>query len=205
MSFDQNANPYRPTSFSAEPSSSGVRRPLQGYAKVACIFFIILGSLGLLQFLGTIAQFVIAAVAPQQGQVDPNSIFPGAMIIAGIVALVNAAVSVAEIVGGVFGLQQKSRGANLIRNISIFMVIWKLIETLYGVVVGYLVTGLIKDQVLEQMQNQPNPPPMDMGPVVEIGMFIGLAVAAIFGLTMLLFYLFTYLYFRKPQTIAQFS
>jgi hypothetical protein len=109
------------------------------------------------------------------------------------------------VIGGAWGLKQKRRGANLIRSTAAFMVIFKLVETVYGVVVGLMMTEPLKKQIAEQMQNQPNPPAVDLGQFIEIGMWVGLGVAGLFGLFMLLFYLFTFLFFCKQTTLAQFS
>lgn len=204
MSQDPRLNPYSPTGYSID-SNPGVRLPLRGYAKIACIFFIILGSLGLLQFLMTIGQLAVSTFVPQKGTFDPNSIFPGAIVVAVLFAVVNGAVSLAEVIGGVWGLKQTRSGANLIRFTAAFMIVFKLVETVYGVVVGLMMTEPLKKQIAEQMQNQPNPPPIDIGQFIEIGMWVGLGVAGLFGLFMLLFYLFTFLFFCKKTTLAQFS
>lgn len=204
MSLDPTLNPYSPTGYSID-TAPVTKIPLHGYAKVACIFFIILGALGLLQFLIAIGQLAVSTFIPQQGAIDPNTIFPGAIAIAIVFALVNGAVSIAEVLGGVLGLQQKRRGANLIRYTAAFMVFFKLVETVYGVVVGLMMTGPLKKQITEQMQNQPNQPQVDIGPFIEIGMWVGLGFAVLFGLAMLLFYLFTFLFFNKQTTLAQFS
>ncbi len=204
MSQDPSLNPYSPTGYSID-SNPGIKLPLRGYAKIACIFFIILGSLGLLQFLMTIGQLAVSTFLPQKGTFDPNSIFPGAIAVAVVFALVNGAVSLAEVIGGVWGLKQKRSGANLIRSTAAFMIVFKLVETVYGVVVGLMMTEPLKKQITEQMQNQPNPPPVEIGQFIEIGMWVGLGVAGLFGLFMLLFYLFTFLFFCKKTTLAQFS
>ena len=102
------------------------------------------------------------------------------------------------------GLQQKRLGANLIRFVSGFMLFFKVAETVYGCVVGYLSIGPIKEQTIKQMPAQPANGP-DMGMFIEIGMFVGLGIAVLFGLIMFIFYLFSFLSFSKQETLSQFS
>jgi hypothetical protein len=203
MSNQSELNPYLPANFGTDQRTG--KLPLQGYAKVACIFFIILGSIGLLQTMGTFASLAINAVVPQPGQPDVNNIFPGAIVFAIAFALINFGVSIVEILGGILGLKQQRKGANLIRNTSVFMLVFKVVETVYGVVVGFVFMGEIKAQMLESMDKQPNRPEMDMGWVLDIGLYVGFGFAIAFGLIMFLFYLFTFLHFSKPATMAQFS
>jgi hypothetical protein len=207
MSQDPRLNPFSPTGYSID-SNPGVKMPLRGYAKIACIFFIILGALGLLQFLMTVARWVITTLMHQEGAIDLNSIFPGAVVVAVLFAVVNGAVSLTEVIGGVWGLKQKRSGANLIRFTAAFMVVFKLVETVYDVIVGLMITGPISKQLAEQMQKQPNQSEEIIGQLMKIGeilMLYALVFGALFGLFMLLFYLFTFLFFCKKTTLAQFS
>lgn len=204
MNYDPNSNPYSPSGYSIEPVALA-KVPLRGYAKVACIFFIILGALGLLQLMAAIAQLAVASLMPQEGGLDPNSLFPGAMAVGIVFIVLNGAVSIAELLGGILGLKQKLRGANLIRFTSAFMVFLKLVETAYGVVVGFMMIEPMKQQLNDQMQNQPEQPGVDIGAFIEIGIYVGISFAVVMGLAMLAFYLFTFLFFSKQTTLAQFS
>lgn len=202
MSTDSTYNPYTPIS-TPDQSRPGGKMQLRGFVKVVCIFFIVLGALGLLQTLQSIVGIAIVLFADEK-QFNPMKIFPGAMLVTILIGLVNFAVSVCEIAGGVMGLQQKRLGANLIRSVSGFMLIFKVAETAYGCVVGYLSIGSIKEQTMKQMPAQPANAP-DMGMIIDIGMYVGLGIAVLFGLVMFFFYLFSFLSFSKQETLSQFS
>ena len=202
MSTDSTYNPYTPVS-TQDQSRPGGKMQLRGFVKVVCIFFIVLGALGLLQTLQSIVGIAIVLFADEK-QFNPMKIFPGAMLVTILIGLVNFAVSVCEIAGGVMGLQQKRLGANLIRSVSGFMLIFKVAETAYGCVVGYLSIGPIKEQTMKQMPAQPANAP-DMGMIIDIGMYVGLGIAVLFGLVMFFFYLFSFLSFSKQETLSQFS
>lgn len=202
MSTDSTYNPYTPIS-TPDQSRPGGKMQLRGFVKVVCIFFIVLGALGLLQTLQSIVGIAMVLFADEK-QFNPMDIFPGAMLVTILIGLVNFAVSVCEIAGGVMGLQQKRLGANLIRSVSGFMLIFKVAETAYGCVVGYLSIGPIKEQTMKQMPAQPANAP-DMGMIIDIGMYVGLGIAVLFGLVMFFFYLFSFLSFSKQETLSQFS
>ncbi len=207
MSMDSTYNPYAPK-FADDLSEPGVRTPLKGFVKVVCIFFIILGALGLLHTLQAIVGITMAIFMKSSD--DSNAMnamnpFPGAMVVSILFAFINFVVSVCEIMAGVMGLQQKRLGANLIRFTSAFMMVYKVIETVYGIVVGYMAFGPMKEQMTKQMQADPNAPKIDLGFIFDIGMYIGLGFVVLTGLVMFIFYLFAFLSFSKQQTMSQFS
>jgi len=203
MSMDPTTNPYTPV-YMPNASSLGDKRPLRGFLKVVCIFFIILGSLGVLFTIQGVLGMLIVGLMSDEKQFNPMKIFPGAMAVAVLVMTINFAVSVLEIVGGIWGLQQKLKGARLIRNVAGFMAIFKIAETAYGCVVNYLSIGPVMEQTTKQMQEQqPNGP--DLGFVIQIAMVVSIGLAVVFGLVMFFFYLFTFLRFSKQETLSQFS
>lgn len=203
MSFDSTTNPYTPV-YSTNESSRGEKEPLRGFVKVVCIFFIILGSLGVLFTMQGVLGVLILAFMNDKDQFNPMTIFPGAMAVTIIMMIITFAVSVAEIMAGIWGLQQKQKGARLIRNISGFMVIFKIIETAYSCVVNYLSMGPAMEQATKQMQQQ-QANGLDLGLVIQIAMVASIGVAILFGLIMFLFYLFSFLKFSKQETLSQFS
>ena len=147
---------------------------------------------------------LVMALMNDETQFNPMKIFPGAMALAILVMVINFAVSVLEIMGGIWGLQQKQKGAGLIRNISGFMMIFKIAETAYGCFVNYLSIGPVMEQTTKQMQEQqPNGP--DLGMVIQVTMFVSIGLVAVIGLVMFFFYLFTFLRFSKQETLSQFS
>jgi hypothetical protein len=128
MTQDSYENPFYPTNPVDAPSLA--LQPLRGYAKVACIFFIILGAIGVLGALTGVGAFLFRVLV---ANVDENAAnpfqgsYPGEFAIALVLALLSVGVSIAMIFAGVFGLQQKRAGANLITNISIFMILFKVV------------------------------------------------------------------------------
>ena len=210
MSMDPVYNPYTPNtpSFSNDLGHGGSKSPLKGFVKVVCIFFIVLGALGLLHTLQAIIGISMAVFMDSSGEakaMNGMNLFPGAIMVTILLAFINFVVSVCEIMAGVMGLQQKRPGANLIRSISAFMMFFKIIETLYGVVVGYMAFGPLKEQITKQFQSDTNAPKIDMGFFLDIGLIIGLGLAILMGLTMFFFYLFAFLSFSKKETLSQFS
>ena len=203
MSFDSTTNPYTPV-YSTNESSRGEKEPLRGFVKVVCIFFIILGSLGVLFTMQGVLGVLILAFMNDKDQFNPMTIFPGAMAVTIIMMIITFAVSVAEIMAGIWGLQQKPKGARLIRNISGFMVIFKIIETAYGCVVNFLSIGPAMEQATKQVQQQQANAP-DLGLFIQIAMYVSIGVGILFGLIMFLFYLFSFLKFSKQETLSQFS
>ena len=202
MSMDSAYNPYTPT-LADDRGHVGIQGPLKGFVKVVCIFFIVLGALGLLQTLQFIAGMVFI-LSMDEKQFNPMKIFPGAMALAILVGFINFVVSVCEIAGGVLGLKQKRLGANLIRCVSGFMLIFKILETAYGCIVNYFSIGPTIEQTMKQMPAQPANAP-DFGLFIEIGMYIAIGIAILMGLTMFFFYLFAFLSFSKKETLSQFS
>ncbi len=207
MSMDPTYNPYA-AKFADDLSEPGVKAPLKGFVKVVCIFFIILGALGLLHTLQAIVGITMAIFmksSDDASAMNAMNPFPGAMVISILFAFINFVVSVCEIMAGVMGLQQKRLGANLIRFTSAFMMVFKVIETVYGCVVGLFSFGQIKEQAMKQMQADPNAPKIDMGFIFDIGLYIGIGLVVLMGLIMFVFYLFAFLSFSKQQTLSQFS
>jgi hypothetical protein len=206
MTDDSYANPFLPTNPVDAPSVA--KQPLRGYAKVACIFFIILGALGVLGSLTGAGAFLFKVLA---SNLDENAAkpfqgsYPGEFAIAAVIAVLSACVSIAMIVAGVFGLQQKRAGARLITNVSIFMILFKIVETAFGAVNFYMGFPAIKEEVLKKIAADPNPPKIDLGPYLDIGFYVAMVFVIAIGLVMLLFYLFTYLHFCKRDVVAQFE
>ena len=205
MSMDPTYNPYAPK-FADDLGEPGVKAPLKGFVKVVCIFFIILGALGLLQTLQAIVVTTMAAFMESSGEANAmNGMnpYPGAMAVGVLFAFISFVVSVCEIMAGVMGLQQKRLGANLIRFTSAFMMVFKVIETVYGCVLALFTFGQVKEQTMKQMQADPNS--RDMGFILDIGLYVGLGFVVLIGLVMFVFYLFAFLSFSKQQTLSQFS
>ncbi len=210
MSMDPAYNPYTPNTptFSDDRGAGAGKSPLKGFVKVVCIFFIVLGALGLLHTLQAIIGISMAIFMDSSGEakaMNGMNLYPGAIVVTILFAFINFVVSVCEIMAGVMGLQQKRLGANLIRSTSAFMLVFKIVETIYGVVVGYMAFGPLKEQMTKQMQSDPNAAKIDMGFFLDIGLVIGLGIAILMGLTMFFFYLFAFLSFSKKETLSQFS
>ena len=207
MSMDPAYNPYTPVATDPTTYSGGLQ-PLKGFPKIVCIFFIILGAIGLLQSVGTVFSMglnAVLAAQPGEKQINPIDFVPGGMIISILLAVINFAVSATELVAGVLGLKQKILGARLIRKVSAVMLLVKVVETAFGCFAGVYMIAPVKEQMAKQMQNNPNPPPFDPGVFVEVGVYVGIGFSILMGLAMFLFYLFSFLSFGKRETLAQFS
>jgi hypothetical protein len=201
MSFAQHENPYAPVTSEDDPSTEAV--PLQGFSKVACVLFIILGALGLMVTLQSVFGFLYTFLVPANARVNMNP-FPGAIAMSMILVAVKFAISVGDIVGGIQGLQQKRKGAKLIRLLSGLMMVVKVAETVFSAAFTYLGMDAIIEQSMKDMPTGPNAPPFDMGQFMQVIFIITIAVSVAMGLAMFLFYLFTFLHFSKPKTLAQF-
>jgi len=202
MNFDSNHNPYS-TIATADQSDSDRRQPIKGFVKVVCIFFIVLGSLGLLGTLQVIVSMVVMLFM-DGNQFNPLTLFPSAMAISIGIAVINCVVSVLEIVGGVLGLKQKRSGANLIRFVSVFMLVFKIAETAFFSILNYLAIGPTIEQATKQMPAQPTGGP-DVGMMVQFGMFAVIGLTIVIALVMFAFYLSSFLTFSKQKTLSQFS
>jgi hypothetical protein len=198
-----NFDPYQPVS--GQDDLPLGPRPIQGFVKVICIFFIVLGALGLLQTLQMLAGLVISMAGSANGVTVTLNPFPGARVISLLIAALNFFVSIGEIVGGVMGLQQKRLGALLIRGISAFMLVFKIAETAFAAVITYLSIDALKAQVLKDMPKQSNNSELDMSSYLEIGLYLGIGFAIAVGVLMFLFYLFSFLTFNRQKTLSQFN
>jgi hypothetical protein len=96
-------------------------------------------------------------------------------------------------------------GAKMIRMISGFMLIFKVVETSVAVAQGYLSFPMVKEKIAKDLAANPNQPQVDVMMFMDIGMYVGLAFVGLIGLGMFLFYLFTFLNFGKQKTLEQFS
>ena len=179
------------------------RQPIKGFVKIVCVFFIVLGALGLLGTLQAIVSMVVVLFMDEK-QFNPLKLFLSAMAISIGIAVINCVVSVLEIVGGVLGLKQKRSGANLIRYVSAFMLVFKIAETAFFSILNYLAIGPTIEQTIKQMPAQPSGGP-DVGMMVQFGMFAVIGLTIVIALVMFAFYLSSFLTFSKQKTLAQFS
>jgi len=194
-------NPQPAPSFSNRLEAT--KPALQGFAKVACILFIILGVLGVLMTIQSLVGMILVLFM-DENRFNSMSIFPGSLFLTILVVLINFVVSGFQVLGGVLGLQRKIRGAHLIRLVAGFMLIFKVLETAFGCVINYLTLGPILEDTLKQIPDQPADGP-DMAVVISIVTYVGVGVGLVVGVVMFLFYLFTFLRFSKQETLSQFS
>jgi len=200
--MDTNINPYNPSIAPADLAFS--KQPLHGYSKVACIFFIILGALGLMGTLQSVVGIAVS-LSGANGAMNTANPFPGAMIVQIAFVIVNCIVSVAMIIAGVLGLKQKQKGAMLIRSISAFMLMFKVLETAFASIFIYASKDATIQQIKQQSAQRPNNAPFDIEDFMGY-FFVAMVAFAIFiGLFMFVFYLLTFLHFNKKQTQSQFN
>lgn len=202
MNIDSNYNPY--TSFPNPNQPETLSKPqIKGFAKFACILFIVLGALGLLGTLQAVASFAFVLMMDGK-QFNPLTLFPGAMALSIGFAVINFVVSVLEIVGGILGLKQKRSGANLIRFVAGFMLVLKVAETAFSSILQYLAIGPTIEQTMKNMPPQQANGP-DVGMIMQWMIFAGIGFTIFIALAMFIFYLFSFLTFSKQETLSQFS
>jgi hypothetical protein len=202
MNVDSNYNPYTSFPTPSQPETVGTPQ-IKGFVKIVCILFIVLGALGLLGTLQAVASMAFVLLMDEK-QFNPMKLFPGAMAMSIGFAAINGVVSVLEIVGGVFGLKQKRSGANLIRFISGFMLVLKVVETAFTAILNYLAIGPTIEQTMKNLPPQQANGP-DMGMVIQAMMMAGIAFAIFIAMVMFVFYLSSFLTFSKQKTLSQFS
>ncbi|MEQ1826737.1 MAG: hypothetical protein ABL921_12360 [Pirellula sp.] len=203
MNFSPENNPYTPAAFSEPGDGSNEAQPLQGFSKLACVLFIILGALGLMVTLQSVFGFAYAMFGPADARIMMSP-FPGAIFISMSLVFVKFIASVGDIVGGIQGLQQRRFGATLIRWIAAVMMVIKALETCFQCAFTYLGMDAIIEHSMKDIPNQSTPPPFDMGEFMHVIFYITIGVTIAMGLAMFLFYLFTFLHFSKAKTLAQF-
>jgi hypothetical protein len=201
------SNPY---TFESPSSTGYVPQPsgrMTGFTKAIFIIHLILGTLGILGSivgLFVLALFPVIQSAMNNGQQDAPTLefFPGATILAYVTTLIGFVVSIAMVWGGIAGLNYKSLGLSLIRNVSLFMMIYKLIELPYTLVVQHYSAIEQKKQFAKNMEANPNAP--DVSQFLEIGQYIGIGMAIFFAIGMIVFYTLCFLNLGKAEVKANF-
>jgi hypothetical protein len=183
---------------------------MTGFTKAIFIIHLILGVLGSFGgIMGLVALAVFPAIqaaiensGQANGAVPTMEVFPGATILAFVVTSIGLVVSILMVWGGIAGLNYKSIGRSLIKNVSIFMVFYKILEIPYSLVVQYH-SGLVQKKQFEQnMQANPNAP--DVSGFFEVGMYIGYGVTVVFAILMIVFYFLCFLNLNKEEVKVNF-
>lgn len=130
--------------------------------------------------------------------------FPGAMAIQIALQMVSLIVSVLMLLGGIFGLQRKKIGANLVRGTSAFMIPFKMVESGVGGYVTWKVMEIGKDEFGRELNRQ-GAPDFDPAAFFQIIAVVALAGIIIWGLLLMAFYLVAFLHMGKASVSSKFE
>jgi hypothetical protein len=213
MSQDLSSNPYQfnsPNPNAYQPKGDGKLKP---FTKAIFIIYLVLGILGI---VGSIIGIVSIALLPMiqkmmddagaNQQIDMNP-FPGAAILTIAMTLFSGALSIGMVWGGISGLNRKLSGLDMTRWVSVALIVYKLIEMPFNMVVQYFSFQVQKENMREQMQeqmaNNPNMP--DIASITEIAFFVGIGIGVLIGIGIMIFYAICYMHLSKADVRANFK
>jgi len=108
------------------------------------------------------------------------------------------------VISGAMGLKQRLSGLNLVRWTTAGLMVYKVVEQVLGVIITFAMFDQVKAQALEQMNKAPNQPEVDMGQIMDIFLYVGLAFGIMWTLGMIILYLVIFLHAGKPAVRAKF-
>ena len=214
MSNTSPVNPFSPST-AYSPTVDVSSGQMSGFTKALLIIFLVLGILGIFGSLIAIAQLVVgpalsanmAAPADGDGAQAPNlnlNVFPGALAIQIALQIVAILLSTLMVISGIMGLKLRLSGLNLVRWTTVGLIVYKVVEQVLGVVITFAMFDQVKAQALEQMNKAPNQPEVDMGQIMDIFLYVGLAFGILWTLGMIILYLVIFLHAGKPAVRAKF-
>ncbi len=210
VTYTDGTNPYQP---SAVPVEGQPQRPnsLNGITFAVCIVFLIFGVLGILGGIaGTAALFIgqaiVGSLADQNADMKSTAqqmsiaFHPIGLLLMALSLLA----SIAMAVGGGMGMARKLTGAKLIRNTALFLVFFKIAESLWGVYVQMQNMPIARKQFEDQLAKTPNADPK-LGSFIDALMYGGMALGFCIVLAFVVFYVFCFVHMGKQSTLAQFK
>jgi hypothetical protein len=214
MSNTSPVNPFSPST-AYSPTVDGSGGQMSGFTKALLIIFLVLGVLGIFGSLMAVVQLVIgsAVSANMAGPADgdaaqvPNvnlNVFPGALAIQIAMQMVAILLSTLMVISAAMGLKHRISGLNLVRWTTAGLIVYKVVEQILGVIITFAMFDQVKTQALEQMNKAPNQPDIDMGQVMDIMLYVGLAFGIFWTLGMIILYLVIFLHAGKPAVRAKF-
>lgn len=201
-------NPYTPAAVIPEQQFASGPKVLDGASKVICILFIVFGALGSLGLLFSLIAFPAMLILGNTDMGDPklneafrdmsNNLSP---LVMGV-AIVSGIASVFMLVGGISGIKGKLWGAKMIRNVSGFFLVFKVIETAVQMYSQTQQLEVTKMRMREQMKTNPG---VDIEAFANIGFIVGMVFMVGIALVVMGFYLWCFIHMGKASTRQRFS
>jgi hypothetical protein len=199
-------NPYTSTGVSQDLDPIAPSGTMAGGTKAIFIIHLILGILGVMGAIGGVISLALMPMlqemmANQPGggpKIDMNP-FPGAWILSIVMLIVSTLISIGMIIGGITGLKYKLSGLNLIKMVSGIMILYKILEFPFNIVVQYYSTQAQK----ENMPSNPNGP--DMSNFMDIMFYGMIAFGALITIGMIVFYAICFIHLSKAHVRANFN
>jgi len=201
MNQDIPNNPYRfesgnPNAY--EPTGDGKLKP---FTKAVFIIHLIFGALGT---IGALFGVISIALLPKiqelmneagvKEEINLNP-FPGAYILMIVMMIISGVLSITMLWGGISGLNKKLTGLNLIKGVSAVMILYKLLEIPYNVVVQYFSFQAQKLNQQQQMANNPNAP--DIGAFLDVVFYVSIGFGVLIAIGLMIFYALCYMHLSK--------
>lgn len=208
MNQDIPNNPYRfesanPNAF--EPTGDGKLKP---FTKAVFIIHLIFGALGT---IGAIFGAISILLLPQllklidepgvEDQINLNP-FPGAYVLMIVMMIISGVLSIAMLWGGISGLKKKLSGLSLIKGVSAVMILYKMLELPYNVVVQYFSFQVQKQNQQKQLEANPNVP--DIGAFLDVVLYVSIGIGVLFSIGLMIFYALCYMHLSKADVRANF-
>jgi hypothetical protein len=208
MNQDIPNNPYRfesgnPNAY--EPTGDGKLKP---FTKAVFIIHLIFGALGT---IGALFGVISIALLPKiqelmneagvKEEINLNP-FPGAYILMIVMMIISGVLSITMLWGGISGLNKKLTGLNLIKGVSAVMILYKLLEIPYNVVVQYFSFQAQKLNQQQQMANNPNAP--DIGAFLDVVFYVSIGFGVLIAIGLMIFYALCYMHLSKAEVRANF-
>ena len=208
MSQDITNNPYRfesgnPNVF--EPTGDGKLKP---FTKAIFIIHLIFGALGT---VGAIFGAISIVLMPKlqemmneagvEEEINLNP-FPGAYVLMIVMMIISGVLSIAMLWGGISGLNKKLTGLNLIKGVSAVMILYKMLELPYNVVVQYFSFQVQKQNQQKQLENNPSAP--DIGAFLDVVLYVSIGMGVLIAIGLMIFYALCYMHLSKAEVRANF-
>jgi hypothetical protein len=172
------------------------------------IIHLIFGALGTIGgLLGVISiallpklqEMMNEAGAKEEINLNP---FPGAYILMIVMMIISGVLSIAMLWGGISGLNKKLTGLNLIKGVSAVMILYKMLELPYNVVVQYFSFQAQKLNQQQQMANNPNTP--DIGTFLDVVFYVSIGFGVLIAIGLMIFYALCFMHLGKAEVRANF-
>lgn len=208
MSQDISSNPYRFESANPNAYEVAGDGKLKPFTKAVFIIHLIFGALGI---VGALFGVITVAFLPVlQKLMDENGVeekidlnpFPGAFVLMIVMMVISGGVSLAMAWGGISGLNKKLSGLNLVKGASAVMILYKLLEMPYNIVLQYSSFQTQKQKLQEQMANDPSG--IDVAAFADVIFYVSMGFGVLIGIGLMIFYAICYMHLSKAEVRANF-